>query len=254
MFYLIGLGINKNNLTNYIIEKIKSCDLVIIEKYTSFFEDYNWLINFLKENKINFIEAKRDIVEEELLKIIKDNGEKKERNTALLVFGDVMIATTHSSLLVELKKEKIPFEIIHNVSILNLITRTGLSIYKFGKIISIPFLIRDKRIKIETPIKVIKENESINAHTLLLLDLDPVNNDYLKAEEALEYLLNNGINNNLVVCSRLGWKDEKIIYIKELSNEKIEEIKKLKLKVPICIVKHSNLNIGEEEYIKNFLL
>jgi len=246
MIYLISLGIKKEDLSSYVLEKIKNSDLVFIEKYTSFFKDYDWLISFLKENNVNYVEAERSLIEEGLIDKIKEN---RDKNISILVFGDFLMATTHNTIILELKKLNLKFELIHNVSVFNLVTRTGLSIYKFGKTISIPFLIRDKRLKIETPIKVIKENDSINAHTLLLLDLDPINNDYLKAEEALEYLSSNGIKENLIVCSRLYWDDERIILIKNLNEEVIEKVKNLALKPPICIVRFSKLNVVEEEFL-----
>ncbi|HIQ51535.1 MAG TPA: diphthine synthase, partial [Nautiliaceae bacterium] len=212
MIYLIGLGVKKEHITNYIEKLLENSDFIILEQYTSYFED----LSFLEKYKEKLIKADRKFFEEDLLNFIEEN---KDKNIAILIFGDVFVATTHQSLVNELKKRKITFKIINNVSIINLISNLGLSIYKFGKITSIPFLIRDKRIKIESPIKVIKDNQKIKAHSLILLDLDPIKKDYLKAEEALEYLLKNKIKEKIILCSRIAWNDEKIFYIEELNNE-----------------------------------
>jgi diphthine synthase len=245
MIYLAGLGIKKEHITCYIKELLKKTDYIILEKYTSFFED----LSFLEDYKEKLIESDRKFFEEELIEFIEKN---KNKDILILILGDVFIATTHSALVLELKKRNMQFKIVNNVSILNLIGNLGLSIYKFGKITSIPFLIRDKRIKLETPIKVVKENLSIKAHSLVLLDLDPLNNDFLKAEEALQYLLENEIKNNILVCSRLSWNDEKVIYIKELNENIIEKIKKMELKAPLCLIILSELNEVEKESINFF--
>ena len=250
-FFLIGLGIKKENISEEILKKIEDSEIVLFEKYTSFFEDEDWLISKIKEVNKNFIIADREIIEQEI-----QNYLEKFNKISVLVIGDPLTATTHTTLINEAKKRGFDVEIINNVSIFNLVSRIGLSLYKFGKTISLPFLIRDKRIHLETPIKVIKENYSIDAHTLLLMDLDPLARDYLKMEEALKYLLNKGINKNLIICSRLGWKDEKIFLIRELNQEKIEKIKNISLKPPLCVIVYSeNLNEGEKEFLKllNFL-
>jgi diphthine synthase len=245
-FFLIGLGIKKENVNEEILNKIRESEIVFFEKYTSFFKDEEWLVNKIKELNKNIIIGDRETIEQKI-----NNYLKKFNKISILVIGDPLTATTHTTLIIEAKKEGFEIEIINNVSIFNLITRTGLSIYKFGKTISLPFLIRDKRINLETPVKVIKENLSTNAHTLLLMDLDPINKDYLRMEEALEYLLNKRINKNLIICSRLGWKDEKIFLIKELNQEKIEKVKNLNLKPPLCIVVYDqNLNEGEKEFLE----
>ena len=245
MIYLIGLGIKREHLTCYIKEILDSSDFIVVEKYTSYFED----LSFLDKYKEKLIEANREFFEEELVEFIEKN---KNKNIAILIFGDVFVATTHQALVIELKKRRIPIKVVNNVSIINLVSNLGLSVYKFGKIVSIPFLIRDKRIKIESPINLIKENIKIKAHSLVLLDLDPFKNDYLKAEEALEFLFENNIKRNILLCSKLGWKDEKVFYIGELDKNKIEKIKKLDLKPPLCLIILSELNNIEEESINFF--
>lgn len=248
IFYLIGIGTNIKHISQDIIEKIRESEIVLLENYTSLFENWEELINLLKKNTKNLIIANRETIEQKI-----DNYFQKYKKISVLVIGDPLTATTHFSLIKLAKEKNFEVEIINNISIFNLITRIGLSIYKFGKTISIPFLIRDKRLKIETPIKTIKDNLSIKAHTLLLMDLDTEKQDFLRIEEALQYLLENKIDKNIIVCSCIGWKNERILLINELNQNKIEKIKKMKLNYPMClIVFHEDLNKMEKEAL-NYL-
>ena len=65
--------------------------------------------------------------------------EAKTKKLALLVIGDPLSATTHFEIISECKKRDITYEIIHSVSVLTAVAETGLSLYKFGKTVSIPF-------------------------------------------------------------------------------------------------------------------
>ena len=72
----------------------------------------------------------------------------------------------------------------------------------------------------ETAYDVIKENKSIGAHTLVLLDLKPEENKYMSVNEAIEILRKIERKRNEKVflpkdwclgVARLGFKDQKII-------------------------------------------
>ena len=69
----------------------------------------------------------------------------------------------------ELAKEKgIKVNVVNNASVMNAIGIIGLELYKFGRVVSIPF--HNENVK--APVKALKDNQSINLHTLFLLDLD----------------------------------------------------------------------------------
>ena len=104
-----------------------------------------------------------------------------------MVYGDPLIATTHINYIIDAQKIGVKTRVVHNVSIFNAVTETGLMIYNFGKTASIPF---DNE-NIKTPIKIIKNNLKMGLHTLILLDLDPKNNKFLTINNALEYLMKN---------------------------------------------------------------
>ena len=218
------------------MEAIKKCKKIYLESYTV---DFPYSVKDLEKNlNKKIILADRTFVEGNNL--IK---EAEKENVALLVYGSPLTATTHISLIQEAEKQKIEYQIIYGASIFDAIAETGLQIYKFGKITSIP-----KWQKNFTPssfIELIKENKKIKAHSLILIDIGLELNEALDELEksAKEKKLNLG---KILVCSSLGTKDKRIIY---------EEIKNLKNKIvkkPYCLIIPENLHVVEEEVLKGF--
>jgi diphthine synthase len=204
MLYLIGIGLNdEKDISLKGLEAIKKCKFVYLEYYTSKLNVDLKKLEKLYGKKI--IIADRSLVENSD-EIIQNS---KKYHTALLVIGDVFGATTHINFLIECKKNNIEFKIIHNASVLTAVGETGLELYKFGKTTSIPF--NNKNVK--TTIEVIKQNQKNDLHTLILLDLDPINNRFMNAKEAVKYLLDNGFKkeDKIIVCSQLGGSSE-IVY------------------------------------------
>jgi len=133
MLYLIGLGLDKDDLSLKAIKTIKDCEKVYLETYTT--ELPYSKIEIEKIIKKNITEIQRGLIENKSYKLIK---EAEKQDIALLVYGDPLAATTHLSLLLESKKAKVKFKVLHNASIFNAISQTGLQLYKFGKTTSIP--------------------------------------------------------------------------------------------------------------------
>ena len=67
------------------------------------------------------------------------------------------------------------------------IAETGLQLYKFGKTASIPFWTENH--KPESFFDYLEQNQSIGAHTLCLLDLDPENGKFLSLSSAIARIL-----------------------------------------------------------------
>ena len=86
-----------------------------------------------------------------------------------MVVGDPFCATTHSDLYLRAIKLGIKVEVIHNASIVNAVGCTGLMVYRFGEIISVPFFTDSW--KPYSFIEKVKVNFKNNLHTLLLLDI-----------------------------------------------------------------------------------
>ena len=231
MLYLIGLGLDKKDISLKALEAIKACDKVYLETYTNVY--YYSQNDVEKTIKRKVIPADRKIIEEgkEILE------QAKKQKIALLVSGDPLAATTHVDLLLRAKKMKIKAKIIHAPSIFTAISETGLQLYKFGKITSIPGF------EAESFIEIIKDNLKINAHSLILVDID------LESKDALDKL-DKVINKNkiqfdkIIICSRLGTKDSKIFY------DNIEKLMKIKIEKPYCIIIPGKLHFFEKEVLE----
>ncbi|MCX8172613.1 MAG: diphthine synthase [Archaeoglobaceae archaeon] len=163
MLILIGLGLHDyRDLSFRGYEAVKKADEVYLDVYTSKFFSIEELQKFLgKEIK----RAERSDLEEKS-EIIIDKA--KEKDVAILVPGDPGIATTHISLILEARKAGVKTKIINNASIINAVcSLTGLQNYRFGKSATVSW--HKSRAFLDT----IKANLSIDAHTLLFLDLNP---------------------------------------------------------------------------------
>lgn len=269
MLHLIGIGAKKEHINPEMLEAIKNSDEIFLEYYTSFYQTpFDELEEYFGKK---IIIADRDLIESQIEERILNPA--KSKTIALLILGDPLIATTHTDLLLRAKEMNVETKLYNNVSIGNYITRTGLQFYKFGKITSIPFF--SEKFMPRTPYLVHHDNHKMGAHSLFLLDLNPSNDiaykghdRYLKAHRAFNFLLdipkimleNEEIEEKdsmildeetpAVICSRLGFDDEKIIYgtIEEL----IEFDKTHDLKEPVCIIIPGDMHEMEEKYLNIF--
>ncbi|VVB82652.1 Diphthine synthase [uncultured archaeon] len=235
MLYLIGLGLNESGISQQGLEALKKCKKIYLENYT-----VNFPYDFKKLEEVigkKVILADRNFVESD--KLVK---EAKKEDIVLLVYGSPLTATTHISLIEEARKEKVKYEIIYSASIFDAIAETGLQIYKFGKIASMPAW--KKSFEPTSFMEIVKDNEKIKAHSLILVDIS------LDLKDAL-YELEESVKKEdiklgkIVVCSRLGTKDKKIVY-GELKNFKADIAK------PYCIIIPSKLHFVEEEVLESF--
>lgn len=239
--YLIGIGLNdEKDITVKGLEAVKKCDVVYLESYTSKLTKAS-VADLEKFYGKKIIPADRGLVENKAEEIL---SKAKSKDVALLVIGDPFGATTHVNLMLEAKKQKIEVKIIHNASILNAVGSVGLELYKFGHVTSIPF--DNKNVK--TPVKVFNKNYKSGLHTLFLLDLDPKNDRYMTVSEAVDYLLKNKVDENVVGvgCAAVGSDNS------EIKVGKLNDLKSCKLKkFPQClIIPAEKLHFIEEEALK----
>lgn len=234
MLYLIGLGLNKDDISIRALEIIKKCHKVYLETYTTKLPYSTKELEKIIKKKI--IEANRELVESDFL--VK---ESKTTNIALLIYGDPLAATTHLSLIQAARKMKIKIEIIHNASIFNAIADIGLQLYKFGKTTSLPRW--QPNFKPTSFYTIIKENLSIGAHTLILVDIGLSLKDALNelTESDSDNLVNDRI---IIVASQLSTKDQKII------KGKVSELKNKIVKEPFSIIIQAQLHFTEAEALK----
>ena len=219
MLWLIGIGINGyKGISIYALDILKRCDMIYIERFTSALSDYDLQgLNVLirkNDNKVIipierwFVEDGREILEE-----------AKNRNIAILTYGDPLVATTLTELHVRAVKRSIKVNIIHSASgITSLIGETGLHIYKFGRTVTMMSEFKSAISVYNT----IFDNLLTGNHTLILTEynnnhnklffLDPIYvfKSLLEVEKDLNYrAFSDGTF--IVVASRVGSEQQKIV-------------------------------------------
>ncbi|MFC1710806.1 diphthine synthase [Nanoarchaeota archaeon] len=239
MLYIIGLGLNVDGISKYGLDIVKRCKRVYLENYTVDFPySMQELIDVIGKK---ILPADRGLVEG--LSLI---DEARKLDVALLVYGSPLTATTHISLIDEAKKSGVRYKVIYNASIIDAVGETGLQLYKFGKIASMPGWNKDKNYEPNSFMEIVKENEKIGAHSLILVDIG------LDFPDAIEQLKKSASKNKvklnkLLVCQALGTKHRKIMYkpIKEL--EEYSGVRK-----PYCMIIPGKLHFVEKDVLKGF--
>lgn len=237
MLYLIGLGLNRDGISKFGLAAAKKCKRVYLENYTVDFPYTKHQLEEVIGKKI--IDADRDFVES--LEII---DEAAKSDVALLVYGSPLTATTHITLLQEAKKSEIRTKIIYNASIFDAVAETGLQLYKFGKIASMPAW--KKNYEPDSFMKTIQENQSMKAHSLILADIGLEFPDALKQLEISAKKYDFKLN-KLVLCQALGTQNRKISY------KTIEEFREFSgVRKPYCLIIPSKLHFMEKEVLEEF--
>jgi len=249
--YFIGLGLyDEKDISLKGIETLKKCEKVYLENYTSVLScSVEKLENFYNKK---IIPASRELVEKKAEETILKDALKKD--TAFLVVGDPMSATTHIDLMMRAKQKKIKCAIIHNASVFSAVGITGLQVYKFGKTTSIPF--PEEKWHPETPYDVIKENKKMGLHTLVLLDLRPKEKRFMAVNDAIKYLfeIEEKRKENVFTkttkclgCARLGSEKPSILY------GMASEIAKKNFGKPMhCLIIPGKLHFAEQEAVERF--
>jgi len=229
------------------LEALNFCEEIYLEGYTSVADFTPLQLQRLLGKPIHVLDRKQ--VEEDMIFL----GDSEVKNAALLIFGDPLAATTHQEILQLAKKRNIETKIIHAPSVFTAIAETGLSLYRFGKVASIPMPIPEKGFEPESFFDILKGNLSNDAHTLFLMDLRPAENKFLTIPEAIKILLelnkkhklNLITEDSLVVgCARLGsenafWKAGKAVELSKLDFGN----------PPYCLIVPAKLNHKEQEYL-----
>ena len=240
MFYLIGIGMgDEKDISVRGLEAVKSCSKIFLECYTS--KLVNFDIKKMEElygKKV--ILADRDTVEnkceEEMLEVAK------EENVALLIVGSPLGATTHWDILKRANELGIESEVIDNAGILGAVSVTGLSLYKFGRVVTIP---KDND-NVKSPYEMMLKNKELGLHTLILLDVGSVEGKFelMTAKDGCDYLVKNGFEGDVVVCGGLGSRNPEIKFgdVKSASVEKL----------PQCLIVPGDLHFMEEDALKRF--
>ncbi len=233
MLYLIGLGLDDGEITQKGLEALESVERAFVEFYTNT-ETID--IEKLEEQTGTKIEKlSRDEVERND-KIIES---AEEKDTAFLVSGDPLTATTHYDIKHRAEEKGINTNVFHAPSIFLSIAETGLNVYKFGRTVTLP--------KDMTPDSIgehIEKNDSIGLHSLVLLDIDYNAN---KAAEKLIEIEQDLEDREAVLLERANDETQNVsvLKLKELSKTDLGE-------TPHCIIITGETSHKEEEFLEAY--
>jgi diphthine synthase len=235
--YLIGIGLNERSISKEGFDAIAKCKKIYLENYTV---DFPYTQHQLEE----IIGKKIKIANREKVENLSLVDESKKLNVALLVYGSPLTATTHITLIDECRASRIKYKIIYNASIFDAVAETGLQLYKFGKIASMPAW--KKSFEPTSFMKIVQQNMSQEAHSLILVDIG------LKFKDALKQLKKAAKEfdiplKKLVICQAMGTKNRKILYrpIEEMNNYD-------GVKLPYCIILPSKMHFVEQQVLESF--
>jgi len=200
VFYLVGAGLRCEHLHERAKEVIRNVGEVWADVYTSPFP--GGLVNCIKRIRDDVKPATRDVLEGKFL---------FGPSVAVVVPGDPMAATAHSALIVEAKERNYEIKILSNVSALQAArSKSGLSQYRFGRVVTLMFPQDDIDFS-ESVYNAIKDNDSLNLHTIVLLETGYGRD--MRANEAARLLLKyeDLRERKVLAMARLCWDDEEIV-------------------------------------------
>lgn len=232
MLYMIGLGLDNKEITEKGLEALDKADKAFVEFYTN---TENIDIGRLEEKTVTSIEKlERSEVEQED-RIIE---EAEKQDTAFLVSGDFLTATTHYDIKHRAEQKGINVQVVHAPSIFVSIAETGLNVYKFGRTVTLP-----EDASPESIVKYIEKNNSIGLHTLILLDID------YDVDKAAEKLIDLGVDETreAVVLERANREDQ------EISAMNLEEVSETVFgNTPHSIILTGEKSHKEEEFVESY--
>jgi len=237
MLYLIGIGLNERGISKEGLDAIAKCKRIYLENYTV---DFPYTEHQLEE----MIGKKFKIVDRKTVENLSIVDEAQKLNVALLVYGSPLSATTHITLINECRISGIKYRVVYSASIFDAVAETGLQQYKFGKVASMPSW--QKSFEPDSFMEIVKQNLSIDAHSLILVDIG------LEFKKALNQLKTAAKNHKielkkLVVCQQLGTKNRKIMYRTLEEMNYYEGVLK-----PYCIILPAKLHFVEKEVLEGF--
>lgn len=170
ILYFIGLGLSdERDISVKGLEIVRKSTRVFLESYTSLLNiDHARLEEFYKKKiEICYRETVEIEMNEILQSIVSEGG--PDEIFSFLVIGDPFCATTHSDLQLRAIKLGIRVRAIHNASIINAVGVTGMQLYSFGHIVSVPFF--TEKWKPYSFVNRVVSNYQNKLHTLVLLDI-----------------------------------------------------------------------------------
>jgi len=142
----------------------------------------------------------------------------------------------------EAKDEGVRFKVVHSSSIYTAVARTGLQVYKFGRTVTV--ITPEKGYESEGFYDAVLENQKQGLHTLLLLDVDMGTGKALKMLKGIEEKRKENVLDKVVVCSKLGSSEEKIVY------GKAGDLIGKDLPCPAVVIVPGKLHFMEKEFLE----
>ncbi len=248
LLFLIGVGLSgPDSITVEGRETLKKCDKVYIERYTSFQSGFDSR-DYESAYGLPVVElARRDI--EEVESVI---SESESKQVALLIVGDPISATTHNMLRYRAMEMGVKVQVISNASIISAFPAIcGLSVYKMGPPVSIPF--NSENFNPTSPYKKLVANLKAGFHTLLLLDLKdgktmPSSILYDNLISVSRRTNDRTINDRtlIIVGSRVGSRYQSIVY------GKLPLLNAVEPSPPVSVIVPSTLSEDEMNFLSRF--
>jgi len=237
MLYIIGLGLDRRGISQHGLEVLKRCKKVYLENYTVDFP-------YTKQDLGEIIEKDIISVDRDFVESLSFVDEASRKDVALLVYGSPLSATTHITIVDECKKSGVKCKVLYAASVFDAVAGTGLQLYKFGKVASMPAW--KENYTPDSFMEIVKENQSIKAHSLILIDIG------LDISIAFEQLKEAAAKHKIplkkmVLCQALGTGKSKVFYktLKEL--EEFTSVRK-----PYCFIIPGGLHFAEKEFLNGF--
>ena len=237
MLYLIGLGLSERGISKEGLDAIEKCKKIYLENYTV---DFPYTEHQLEE----MIGKKFKVLNRAQVENLSIIDEAEKLNVALLIYGSPLSATTHITIINECRESGIKYKVVYSASIFDAVAETGLQLYKFGKVSSMPAW--QKSFEPDSFMEIVKQNLSIEAHSLILIDIGLEFNKALNQLKiaAKKHEIQLG---KIAVCQALGTKNRKIMY--RTIEEALEYPGVLK---PYCIIIPGKLHFLEKEILEGF--
>lgn len=244
MLYIVSLGLfDEKDISLRGADALKKCRRIFIETYTSSIKIDFAAIEKIAGKKIELLDRKG----------VEESGaileSAKSCDTAFIVPGDALSATTHHQVVFEARKAGILVEIIHGSSIFSAIAETGLSLYKFGMTVSLP---RPQENYFPTsPYTNILENKKRGLHTLILLDIGMTAKEGIGILLELEKKLKKKLfaeKTKLVAVAHLGEKSTiKYGTVDDLKNAEMGAM-------PHTLILPGDMHFSEDEFVSQFAI
>jgi len=181
---LVGMGLyNEDGITLRGIKELEAAEFVFAESYTSTLlpESAERLAARIGKPIVQL--GRKDVEDASVVLQKAEAG-----RVVLLVAGDPMTATTHIDLRLRASRMGIQTVVVNGVSALTAVPGVlGLQQYKFGRTTTVPF--PAEGYLPTSPYEVIRDNLGRGLHTLVLLDIDSENANYMTANQGFHLLL-----------------------------------------------------------------